>query len=141
MSNDAAVLGNRFFVDILGRGDWSVADEIVSDEIVMHHPASPVPIEGREAVQGMLSAFRAGFPDDFQMSVEDAFGSGDKAVVRWRIQGTHTGDLFGIPASGKAVAVNGISVVRVADGKIVEDWVAEDTMGLMQQIGVVPTQD
>ena len=140
MSNDAVTLGNRFFVDILGKGDWNAADEIVANDIVMHHPASPVPIEGREAVQGMLGAFRAGFPGDFQMTVVDVFGSGDKATVRWRMQGTHTADLFGIPASNKAVDVNGISVVRVAGGKIVEDWVAEDTMGLMQQIGVVPTQ-
>ena len=140
MSNDAVTVGSRFFVDVLGKGDWSAADEIIADDIVMHPPASPVPINGREAVQGMLAAFRAGFPEDFQMTVEDAFGSDDKATIRWRMQGTHTADLFGIPPSNKAVDVNGISVVRVAGGKIVEDWVAEDTMGLMQQIGVVPTQ-
>lgn len=140
MSNDAVTLGSRFFNEVLGQDDWNAADEIVAGDIVMHHPASPVPISGREAVQGMLSAFRAGFPGDFSMSVEDVFGSGDKAVVRWRMRGTHTADLFGIPASNKAVDVNGISIVRVAGGKIVEDWVSEDTMGLMQQIGVVPTQ-
>ena len=138
MSTEAAVLGRRFFEDILGKGDWSVGEEIVASDVVMHHPSSPVPVAGYEAVQGMLSAFRAGFPD-MQMTVEDAFGSGDRAAVRWHMQGTHTADLFGIPPSGKAVSVHGISVVRVADGKIVEDWVAEDTMGLMQQIGVVPT--
>jgi steroid delta-isomerase-like uncharacterized protein len=139
MSNDAVSLGSRFFTDILGKGDWSVADEIVDNDIVMHHPANPGPMRGREAVQGMLSAFRAGFPD-LNMTVEDAFGSGDKAVVRWHMQGTHTADLFGIPPSNKKVNVNGISIVRVAGGKIVEDWVSEDTMGMMQQIGVVPTQ-
>jgi steroid delta-isomerase-like uncharacterized protein len=138
MSNDAVTLGSRFFVEVLGKGDWNAADEIVADDIVMHHPSSPDPIHGREAVQGMLSAFRAGFPD-LQMTVEEAFGSGDKATVRWRMQGTHTAELFGIPPSNKSVSVNGISIVRVAGGKIVEDWVAEDTMGLMQQIGVVPT--
>ncbi len=72
------------------------------------------------------------------MTVEDAFGSGDKAAIRWRMQGVHSGDLFGIPPSGKQVNVSGISIVKVKDGKIVEDWVSEDTMGLMQQIGVVP---
>jgi steroid delta-isomerase-like uncharacterized protein len=138
MSNDAVTLGNRFFEDILGKGDWNAADEIIADDIVMHHPANPGPVTGREAVQGMLSAFRAGFPD-LQMTVEETFGSGDKAAVRWRMQGTHTAELFGIPPSNKAVSVNGISIVRVAGGKIVEDWVSEDTMGLMQQIGVVPT--
>ena len=83
-------------------------------------------------------AFRAGFPD-LQMSVQDAFASGDKAAIRWQMQGTHTANLFGIPPSNKHVTVNGISIVQAKDGKIVEDWVAEDTMGLMQQIGVAST--
>ena len=138
MSTDAVTLGGRFFAEILDKGDWGFADEIISDDIVMHHPSSPEPLRGIEAVQGLLGAFRAGFPD-FQMTVEDTFGSGDKAVVRWRMRGTHTEDLFGIPPSNKPVNVGGTSILRGADGKIVEDWVAEDTMGLMQQIGVVPT--
>ncbi len=58
--------------------------------------------------------------------------------MRWHMQGTHTENLFGIPPTGKAVSVKGISVVRVVGGKIVEDWVSEDTMGLMQQLGIIP---
>jgi steroid delta-isomerase-like uncharacterized protein len=138
MSTDAATLGRRFFEEILGKGDWGVGREIVAGDVVMHHPSSPVPVSGFEAVQGMLSAFRAGFPN-MNMTVEDAFGAGDKAAVRWHMQGTHTADLFGIPPTGKDVSVRGISVVRVAGGKIVEDWVSEDTMGMMQQLGIVPT--
>jgi steroid delta-isomerase-like uncharacterized protein len=138
MSNDSVAVARRFFEVVLDTGDWSAADDIISDDIVMHHPANPEPLSGREAVQGLLNAFRAGFPD-FQMAVEDAFGSGDKVAVRWHMQGTHSAELFGIPPSNKAVSVNGISILRVAGGKIVEDWVVEDNMGLMQQIGVVPT--
>lgn len=139
MATDATTLGRRFFEEVLGTGNWDVGEEIIAADVVMHHPSSPEPIHGFEAVKGMLMAFRAGFPD-LQMTVEDAFGTGDKAAVRWRMQGTHTADLFGIPPTNKHVTVNGISLVREKGGKIVEDWVAEDTMGLMQQIGVVPTQ-
>jgi len=134
MSSEAVVLGRRFFEDLLSKGDWAVAAEILDEAVVMHHPASPVPITPLPAVQGMLSAFRGGFPD-LHITVLDAFGADDKAVVRWQMTGTNTADLFGSPATGKAVSVNGISIVRVAGGKIVEDWVAEDTIGMMRQLG------
>jgi steroid delta-isomerase-like uncharacterized protein len=139
MSNDAANLGRRFFEEVLGTGNWDVGQEIVASDVVMHHPSSPEPIQGFEAVKGMLMAFRAGFPD-LKMTVLDAFGTGDKAAVRWQMQGTQTAELFGIPPTGKHVTVNGISIVREGGGKIVEDWVSEDTMGMMQQLGLAPTQ-
>jgi len=135
--SDAVTIGRRFFEELLGKGDASVADEILADDVVMYHPSSPTPVTPRAAVQGFLGAFRAGFPD-MRMTVEDAFGSGEKAAVRWHMQGTHTENLFGMPPTGKAVSVKGISVVRVVGGKIVEDWVSEDTMGLMQQLGIIP---
>jgi steroid delta-isomerase-like uncharacterized protein len=137
MSTDPTTLGRRFFEELLGQAKWSVADELLAPDIVMHHPSSPAPVAGSEAVQGFLGAFRGGFPD-MNMAVEDVFGSGDRAAVRWRMRGTHTASLFGIPPTGKQVNVAGISILRVAGGKIVEDWVSEDTMGLMQQLGLVP---
>ena len=137
MSENAVTLGRRFFEEVLGTGNWNVGQEIVAPDVVMHHPSSPEPISGYEAVKGFLSAFRAGFPD-LKMVVEDAFGSGDRAAVRWRMQGTHTADLFGIPPTGRQVTVKGISVVRADGGQIAEDWVSEDGLGLMQQLGVIP---
>jgi len=131
----AETLGRRFFEDLLSPGNWAVGSEIVAPDVVMHHPASAVPLEGWPAVQGMLAAFRSGFPD-LNITVHDGFGSGDRAVVRWQMKGTHTELLFGIPPTGKAVVVNGISIVREAGGLIVEDWVSEDTSGLMRQLGV-----
>lgn len=132
--NLAADLGRRFFVDLLSTGNWDIAPNILAQDVVMHHPASPTPIEGLQAVAGMLTAFRAGFPD-LSITVQDAFGAGDRAVVRWQMTGTHTGNLFGMPPTGKAVQVNGISIVREKGGRIVEDWVAEDTAGMMRQLG------
>ena len=131
----AATLGRRFFEDLLSPGNWEVGTKILAQNIVMHHPASLVPIEGWPAVQGMLAAFRAGFPD-LHITVQDSFGAGDRAVVRWQMTGTHTADLFGMPPTGKAVTVNGISIVREAGGLIVEDWVSEDTAGMMRQLGM-----
>lgn len=135
---DTAALGRRFFEDTLGHGNWAEAADFVSPDIVMHHPSSPQPVAGFEAVKGLLSMFRNGFPD-FKMSVEDVVDDGDKVTVLWRARGTHDRDLFGIPPTGKQINVQGISLLRFADGKVVEDWVAEDSLGMMQQLGVVPT--
>ena len=133
MTTPPISLGRRLFEDLLGPGDWSVAPEILAPSVVMHHPAAPQPIAGLEAVRGTLAGFRAGFPD-MRIDVLDAFGAGDRAVIRWRMTGTNTGALFGTPPTGKAVSVAGISIVRAEDGLIVEDWVAEDTAGMMQQL-------
>lgn len=135
--SDNKAIGRRFFEGMLGKGDWAVAEELMIEDVVMHHPSSPTPVTGRENVVGMLGAFRGGFPD-LKLVVEDVIEEGDKVVVRWRASGTHTADLFGIPPTGKSMNVPGISVLRLENGKIVEDWVAEDSLGLMKQIGVIP---
>jgi steroid delta-isomerase-like uncharacterized protein len=127
----------RFFEDMLGKANWALADDILASDVVMHHPSSPQPIAGVKNVVGFLGAFRAGFPDMI-MRVEFVFGEREMVAVRWGMSGTHTAELFGIPPSGKSVKVVGISLLRFSNGKVVEDWVSEDTMGLMQQIGVVP---
>lgn len=129
--------GQQFFEDMLGKANWQLANDILAPGIVMHHPSSPQPIEGVENVVGFLGAFREGFPD-MSMKVEFAFGDDEFTAIRWRMSGTHTAALFGIPPSGKSVAVTGISLLRFSEGKVAEDWVSEDSLGLMQQIGVIP---
>jgi steroid delta-isomerase-like uncharacterized protein len=137
-TNQNIANGRSFFEDMLGKANWSLADNILADGIVMHHPSSPQPVTGANNVVGFLGAFRAGFPD-MSMKVEFAFGDSEMVAVRWLMSGTHTAVLFGIPPSGKQVSVAGISLLRFLDGKVIEDWVSEDSLGLMQQIGVIPT--
>ncbi len=132
-----AAIARKFFEDMIGKANWSAADEIMSNDVVMHHPSSPTPVAGRAAVTGFLAAFRAGFPD-MNMQVESAFGENEQIAVRWKMNGTHTAELFGIPPTGKNVTVKGISVLRMANSKVVEDWVSEDSLGLMTQLGLIP---
>lgn len=129
-------IGRRFMEEVIGGGDWELGNEIVSQDVVMIHPSSPVPVSGFEAVKGMLLGFRAGLPD-MTMTVEDAIGEDDRAVILWRLRATHSGDLFGLPPTGKKVEMPGVSVFRITDGKVVHDIVAEDTIGFMRQLGVV----
>ena len=79
------------------------------------------------------------FPD-LKATVEDMVAEGDKVVTRWVMNGTHEGSIYDIPATQKRVTVNGITIKRIASGKIVEEWPLIDMLGTMQQLGVVPKQ-
>jgi steroid delta-isomerase-like uncharacterized protein len=127
----------RFIEDILGTGDWSAAGEVLQPDVVMYHPSAPEPVRGLEAVQGFLGMFRAGMPD-LSLGVDDVAGDGDRVAARWHANGTHTEEMFGIPPTGRRLEIHGISFFRFADGKIAEDWVEENTLSVLQQLGVVP---
>ena len=133
----SATAARRFIEEILNTGDWSRADEILAPEIVMHHPSAPEPIRGRNAVQGFLAQFRAGMPD-LALGVDDVAGDTDRVAVRWHAHGTHTQEMFGIPPTNNGIDIHGISFFRFEDGRIAEDWVEENTLSVLQQLGVVP---
>lgn len=82
--------------------------------------------------------YHAAFPD-LHVVLEDVFAVGDRVGSRGRISGTHCGDFMGIPATGKPVSVEYLDLWRVERGKFVETWVQMDTLGLMQQIGALPS--
>lgn len=121
----------RFIEDILGKGKLNLFSELTTDRYVDHAlPSGMTP-------QQSIGAFRAGFPD-MRVTVDDVLGEGDQAVVRYTIHATHTGSFYGIPPTGKAVTMTGISIYRLVGGKLAESWVQYDQFGLMQQLGVVP---
>jgi steroid delta-isomerase-like uncharacterized protein len=73
----------------------------------------------------------------YSLDPEDIFAEGDKVLVRFTLRGTHHGEFMGIPPTGRTVAVPGLIVYRIANGKIAEHWMHMDNMGLMQQLGVM----
>jgi steroid delta-isomerase-like uncharacterized protein len=94
----------------------------------------PVDLAGH---QQMAAMFYGAFPD-LRQDVEDAVADGDRVAVRFTARGTHEGPLMGVPPSGRPVAVSGIAVMRVADGRVAEVWEVFDLMGMLQQIGAIP---
>jgi steroid delta-isomerase-like uncharacterized protein len=137
-TDENKAIAERFINEVISDNNWDKAGEVLSDDLVMYHPSAPGgSISGLENVKGMLMGFRAGFPD-LAISIEDEIAEGDKVVIQWRGRGTHTGDLFGMPPTGRSVNVGAVSIFRIADGKIVEDHISEDTMGMMKQLGVIP---
>ena len=83
---------------------------------------------------------RAGFPD-LHVTVEDIIAEGDKVVGRTTIRGSHTGEFMGMAPTGKQFTIQAIDVMRFAGGKVVEHWGNQDDLGMMQQLGVIPTPE
>ena len=134
---DLKALTRRQFEEIFGKGNLDVADELVGDDYVGYDSAQPEPTRGREALKQAAAGYRAAF-SDLTCTVDEQVAEGDTVVSHWTAAGTHDGDLFGIPPTGKHATVTGITISRVSDGKIVEERTVWDTYGLMVQLGVIP---
>jgi steroid delta-isomerase-like uncharacterized protein len=80
------------------------------------------------------------FPD-LNVTVEDEIAEGEMVVTRWTIRGTHQGDLEGIAPPGQQIELEGITIHRIEGGKIVEEWERYDNLGMMQQLGAVPSPE
>jgi steroid delta-isomerase-like uncharacterized protein len=122
--------------EIWRTGNASLIEEHMAPNYVLHKPPAGFSPD-REGLKAILHAMRSAFPD-LRMTVEEVVSEGDKVVQRRLYEGTHKGELFGIPASGKSVSVSQITVTRVAGGKFVEEWAETDFLGLLQQVGVAP---
>lgn len=117
-------------------GDLSVLDELVATDVV-NHTAPPHMQHGRESLRQLAQIWRAAFPD-LRVTVDQTLAEGDLVVVAWTGSGTHLGDLFGIPPTGKRGVMSGIEFNRIQDGRIVERWGNNDQLGLFVQLGLAP---
>jgi steroid delta-isomerase-like uncharacterized protein len=127
----------RFLKEIFEGGNLELADELFAPDYALHDPVVPQEVRGPEGIKQYVSMYRSAFPDT-RFTVEDQISEGDRVVTRWTGQGTHQGELMGIPPTGAQVTVTGIEFDRVSEGKMQETWVSYDALGMMQQLGVVP---
>ena len=118
------------------QNDMAALDEIVAADLITHSQLPNVPA-GREGGKMVHQGARVAFPDG-KTTTDDLIAEGDKVVERFTFAGTQKGDFMGIPASGKRVTVTGMSVFRIANGKIVEHWGENDGLGLLMQVGAMP---
>jgi len=122
--------------EVLNNGNLAAIDEIMAPTYVGHVPGFPP--SDRNGDKQLIGMFRSAFPD-LQFTIEDQIAEGDKVVHRLTAVGTHKGVLLGIPATNRRVTVTGVNINRFAGGRIVEAWGFLDMMGLMQQLGAIPT--
>jgi steroid delta-isomerase-like uncharacterized protein len=132
-------VARRFFDEIVNARDDAATNALLAPDLVFHDPNAPGgTLHGRDGFKAFRAALVAAFPD-FNMTVEDEITEGDKAVVRWTSRGTHRGDFYGLPPSGRQFAVPGVDIFALDGGQIREVWVALDALGMMQQLGATPS--
>jgi steroid delta-isomerase-like uncharacterized protein len=128
----------RFYEEVCNKGNLDLLDELADPNTLTHQAGGANDIRGREALKQFVKMYYTAFPD-LRFTVEDQVAEGDKVVTRWSSEGTHKGELMGIAPTGKhAAGVTGISIDRYSGGKFAEGWTNWDTLGLMQQLGVIP---
>lgn len=121
------------------QGDIERADQFFAASYVHHDPASPQ-VRDLEGLKEALRAFRAGCPD-LHITTDELVAEGDKVLKRWTYHATHTGNLSGLPPTGKRIMMTGLELFRLANGKIAESWLAYDNLSLMQQLGIIPVPE
>ena len=126
----------RFVKEVINEGRYESADELVQEDFVELDPL-PGQQQGREGLKDVIRMMRSGFPD-IHWVVEETIAAGDKVVSRFRWTGTHEGRFLGIPASGRKVSVSGVVIDRLSGGKMADSRILMDTLGMMQQLGVIP---
>jgi steroid delta-isomerase-like uncharacterized protein len=134
-TEDNKTLVRRFYEE--GVHNPALFDELLAPTYVLHFPGSP-PIAGIESAKQLMAAYTSAFPD-LQLTTEDLVAEGDKVAIRNTWRGTHHGAFQGLPPTGKYVAFTGSDFFRFVGGKIAEQWADLDALGLMQQLGALPT--
>ena len=127
------------------KGNLGVIDELVDRNYVGYDPSIPEPLRGPGGEHGhsyavlkeFISTYRAAF-SDARITVDDQIAEGDRVATRWTGRGKHDGDLMGVSPTGKQVTVSGLTLSRLANGKVIEEYTNWDTFGMMQQLGIVP---
>jgi steroid delta-isomerase-like uncharacterized protein len=131
---------SRRFTELFSTDETALADAVFAPDVVFHGAVASGDLHGVEAVKAFIAEYRAAFPDA-RSTVEDQVAEGDRVVTRWRARGTHGGPLGELPPTGRAFDIGGITIERVADGRIAEVWVARDELGLLRALGAMPERE
>lgn len=136
MSEQNKQVAKRLCEDLIGGGDVGLIEQLVSADYVGHGSSPAFETRGREAYKQFVQGLHTAFPD-LRIKVEDQVAEGDRVVSRWVASGTHQGEFYGIPPTGKQGSMTGITIERIVDGKTAECWTNSDDLGLMRQIGAL----
>jgi steroid delta-isomerase-like uncharacterized protein len=128
----------RFYEEMNNGRKNDIAPELFTADHRFHDPQVPAGV-GPQAVADVVSQYQTAVEGHWQ--IEEMFSTDDRVVVRWTGSGTHVAEINGVPATGRKVSVDAITVHRMDGGKIAETWEVWDTLGFLQQLGVVPAPE
>lgn len=126
---------SRRLVEGLFTGDVAVVDELVDENVVSHCPGQAEPLRGRDAYRVVTGTTPFMEP---RIRVEDQIAEADRVATRWTFSGRNDHELFGIPTTGRTVTVTGVLLHRFDGGRIVEEWLEMDSLGVLRQLGALP---
>lgn len=137
MSTDEnSALAQRLIDEVWNDGNLDVLDQLVTPNYVHHDPSIQEFGAGIEGFKRFVNMQRKAFPD-LHILLEDQVAAGDKVADRWTGRGTHKEEFMGIPATNRQVVASGISIHRIAKGKIAETWNNFDALGMLRQLGAL----
>jgi predicted ester cyclase len=128
----------RCIPEALNTGRLEILDDAVDPSWVIHDPGTPDVGRGAQGAKKYASLYREAFPDA-HITVHQQLAEGELVATRWTGAGTHRGALGPMAPTGKQASVEGITIDRIRDGKLVETWTNWDTMGMLQQLGLAPS--
>jgi steroid delta-isomerase-like uncharacterized protein len=137
MTAESSKLIMRRFVEFINTASEKLAQELISPAAIFHVPGRPEPLHGPDGYLAIIGMMRGAFPD-IQWALEEMVAEGDKVAARFTMRGTHQGNFFGVPPTGKKIEVQAMNFYRLSGGQFVEEHGQPDMLGLLQQIGAVP---
>lgn len=121
------------FVEFINTANEKLAADLVSEEAIFYAPTNPEPLRGTKGYMVILNMMRSSFPD-ISWKLEEMVAENASIAARFTMTGTHKGDFFGIPATGKTFKINVMNFYRFSDGKVSEEYGQPDIFGLLQQL-------
>lgn len=140
VATDPKVVAQRFREDLWNTGDLAIADAIIARDCRIHAriPFATDFVHGPDAVAQLVMFYRLAF-SEIQVTVDELIAEGELVAARWTARGRNTGDLLGLPPTGRETVTTGIDLLRIRGGKVTEGWVSWDTLSLIEQLLVAPT--
>jgi steroid delta-isomerase-like uncharacterized protein len=129
----------RITEEIWIQGNLALVDELFAPNYVNHDPTNPE-VRDLKGFKEYIVATRTAL-QEMKVTIDDLIAEGDKVAGRWTARATHKAEWGGIPATGKQVTMTGMTISRFVDGKTVENWWSTDSLGLLQQLGIVPPME
>ncbi len=140
MGVDNGTLARRYMTELWTKGNLELIDELCADDIVLRDPMTPDTVSGKDTVRQRIKEMPTIFSDS-SINIDEVIVSGDRVVLLTTWKGVHTGSFFGVKATGKTITCKSTEVLRIKNGKVVENMSYFDAYTLFQQMGALPAMD
>lgn len=137
MPADAKTIVRRLYDEVWNKRRLEVVNELIAPSHALNDPHLDGSALGPDAYKAVASHFLSAFPD-LRFKVEDFIVEKNKVVACWSLSGTHQREFRGIAPARKKIAIDGVTIHHVANGKIIDSYLNVDYLSLMQQLGAVP---